>query len=224
MSKMTNLEAKCEAIKCNIIEENKKFKNIVSYDGYEDIEVSPHVGWDEVRIQIQAAKNWTNFLDITIEKDKFDFSHGSGGWKDATVDEKLEATTKMFEVVRLLKDDIEKILAQRLIISRLQTDYSISRDILKQIKREEAKTLVIKELVKTHKKITVSEVLAKLETGGSIFIISIIVNHDLTTILQENEVENRNQTGRNNYYFQDYKYSKDNLISALETRDFYISL
>jgi len=200
-----------------------RLQAMVQYNGYEDYNVVANTNWDSVGISIEhKVFNWTNFLTVTVKGADFDFSHGSGGFKGSTVSERLKATKDMFDIVSLLQADAEKIETQRIVISKLDRILSTIRETYRKAEEVEALEKAYADLKVNHTEIDSEDILAKIKSGGSVYVYSINCNHDFKTEIQKNEVENRAMSGaRANFYFQDYKYSKKDLLSALATRRFF---
>jgi len=197
---------------------------MVQYKGYEDYSIIANTSWDSVGISIEhKVFNWTNFLTVTVKGKDFDFSHGSGGFKGSSVNDRLKATKDMFDIVSLLQKDTDKIEAQRIVISKLDRVLSTIRDTYRQAQELEALETAYTELEKNHKEIDSEDILANIKSGGSVYVYSVNCDHEFKTEVQKNEVENRAMSGaRANFYFQDYKYSKKDLLSVLSTRRFFV--
>jgi len=184
---------------------------MIQYKGFEDYSIVANTSWDSVGISIEhKVFNWTNFLTVTIKGADFDFSHGSGGFSNSTVSERLKATKDMFEIVTLLQADAEKIETQRIVISKLDRVLSTIRETYRKAEEVEALETAYTDLKVNHTEIESEDILASLKDGGSVYVYSINCNHDFKTEVQKNEVENRGggSRGKANFYFQDYKYSK----------------
>jgi hypothetical protein len=207
----------------NIKVEIDKLQDMVQYKGYEDYSVVANVNWDSVGISIEhKVFNWTNFLTVTIKGADFDFSHGSGGFSNSTVNDRLKATKDMFDIVSLLQADAEKIETQRIVISKLNRILSTIRETYETAEENEALEKAYTELKKTHTEVVGVDILEKIKNGGSVFINYLTYNNGETKV-EKVEVENRAIGGaRANFYFHDSKYSKSNLLLALETRKFFV--
>lgn len=207
----------------NVKAELDVLQAMIQFKGYADYDIISNVSWDSVGISIQHKKfNWTNFLTVTIKGEDFDFSHGSGGFKDSTVSERLKATQDMFQIVELLQCMTKAIETQRIVISKLDRELTKQREAYQLAQKENALEVATTAIEQDHTIVTdVEGLLETIKSGGTVQVYSINVSHDFTSNVQMNEVENRGDSKRVNYYFQDYKYSKKDLLSALDTRTFY---
>jgi hypothetical protein len=194
--------------------------NSVAYPHYQDYSVTANLGWQSIGFMIQHKTfNWTNFITCSINKGKFEFSHGSGGWNEVSVEDRLKATKDMCDIVTLLYADTERLWEQRIELSKLETIASKAYDTYHAAVKENAIAKATVELEKEHTEVKhIENILDMIKDGGTVKLYSITLNHDNEPIVQENEVENRGH-GRANYYFQYYHYAKKDLLSALKTRN-----
>ncbi len=223
MKPIENLEADVRKAYDKVKAELDNLNNMIQFKGYSDYGVYSSVSWDSININIQHNKfNWTNFLTVTIKGADFDFSHGSGGFNDSTVNERLKATKDMFDIVSLIQSKTAELEAQRIVISKLDSVLRKVREAYELAQRENALEVAVNVIEQEHTKVeNVEDLLTTIKSGGTVQVYSINVNHDFVTEVQMNEIENRGRNNRVNYYFQDFKYSKKDLLSAMATRTFY---
>jgi len=221
---LIKLKKQVDTIYDKLVVEQDKLNMLVQLKGYEDYNVEAVANHSRTVITIQHKEfNWTNFLTVTIEDGDFDFSHGSGGFRDSTVKERLKATQDMFKIVEMLQNLTKDIEIQHSIIKKIGNELTELREQYRDLATNEAMQKAETELKKDHTKIEkVEDVLNSIKGGGAVKLYSIMIDSDFSTTISSFDIENKAKSGaRANYYFSDTKYTKKDLVSRLNARAFY---
>ena len=151
-------EAKIEELK----QLDKQLLSIIPMIDFEDYELDATINYDRVVFTIAHKEfNWNNFLTVTItpnprgNAEAFDFSHGSGGFHNCTVNDRLNATVEMFKLVEIIQNHQNVISLAFRDISVKEAEFRILQNKLALEEKAIKKDAFIKELRKTHRPIVI---------------------------------------------------------------------
>ena len=228
---MKNLLAKKEIAWATFKEKQAKLQDLVTPKLATDsgIKVKVNNTYDaETVIYLEHGEyNWTNFLTINIpQKKEVTYSHGSGGFnKGVTTEQQLRATQNMFILVWFYLDEQDEIRNLAREVSIAQNALSLIHDEIEAIKIKEAEYKAITELLKTHRPISTDEIMETIKDGGEVVvsILNFTTYNGIEAKLYERSIENRGSK-RANYYYDDSRYSKNDLVDRLNRETLYVPI
>jgi hypothetical protein len=211
-------------IKSTINDKLFAIQNIISTNPHYTIRVSPN--YDNLYFSIQhTTAQWTEFAKCTIDKKGLNISHSAGGWnkgKDNNTTSQIFITKEIFDILDNVNQKYQDIYKIFIEISKLSTevDSIIRKEQEKSIL--EALNTAKKAISLTHEPISKpSELIEVLNTGGSLLVVQILVNHNAEVSINKIEIENRGST-RKNFYFDGESVSEKYLINILTHEAYYL--
>jgi hypothetical protein len=222
---MSDLQKKADEKREILIGFNTDLQNLCNVN--DDFHIRVNSNYDDVRIVIQhKTLQWTDSANITIADNGSDtFTYSGGGFNDCSTIEKLKVTKDTVSIIETLLGKSSEIRAVRKLRNVAEKEYRKLADEISTLEVERVRKNAETELLKTHRLITVDEILEEINKHHQVKITTLsVATYDNNKVNYYNSLVENRGNGRANYYYQDTHYSKENLISTLSNTTKYTPL